>query len=213
MSESRISQKKGTNSYFTHMAVASSSQASILANEHTWSILEVLRGAGAIGMTPREVIDAVEQVESIRISRSKIYSLLKRLYELEWVHRYYDIESKSQRNTIADISGLITMNDDFVDVIEDKMGKYVEKNLFPFFREFFEKTLESLSDDPKTKRWLPDKGSDSFCKKCHSNHEAEEFFDCVLNIASEIYFDSREFPEFMGKNKYQDELRTRAELD
>ena len=197
--------KKETNSYFTHMGVGSSQEASILSNELTWEIIEILRSSGAKGLTPPMVLEKIEYIQGVKVSRSKVYALLKRLYEMEWVHRYYDTEEQANRSVLADIAGQVDINEDFSKVIEENMSRYIEKKLFPVYEEFLEKTTQMLNDNPKIKKWLPDHGKNSYCKKCKINHEATEFVDCLIGITSLLFIGSDNFTEIMKKKKFADE--------
>src|SRR2546426_5305917 len=141
------------NAYYTYMAVGSSQEASIFSDEHTWTILDVLRKSGAKGLTASQAHEEVERNEGVSVSRSKIYSLLKRLYELEWVHRYYDQEAQAQRNSIGPIWGGVIIDEEFYSETKDKMKNYIKKNLFPIFEDYLKKAMSDLADDVKTKRW------------------------------------------------------------
>lgn len=201
----KTASKTETNAYFTHMAVKSSQQAAILSNRFTWTVLEVLRKSGSVGLTTKMILDEVEKEEGVPISRSKIYDILTRLHELEWVHRYWDTKEHAQRNTLNDIAGQIETNDEFSKIIYEKMKTYVEKNLFTCFQEYIEESINKIESDSKAKKWLPDHGKLSFCKKCHVNHEALEFFESLIHEASTIFLDSEYFEKFLQKKKYQDE--------
>jgi len=205
MANSTEINKKETNSYFTHMGVESSQEASILSNELTWNIIEILRSSGAKGLTPPMVLEKIEDIQGVKVSRSKVYSLLKRLYEIQWVHRYYDNEEQANRSVLADIAGQVNINEDFSKVIEDNLSSHIEKKLFPVYEEFLEKTMQMLNDNPKIKKWLPDHGKSSYCKKCKINHEATEFVDCLFSISSLLFIDSDNFVEIMKKKKFADE--------
>lgn len=187
------------------MGVESSQEASILSNELTWDIIEILRSSGAKGLTPPMVIEQIEDKQGVTVSRSKVYSLLKRLYEIEWVHRYWDNEKQANRSVLADIAGQVDINEDFSKVVEDNMSSHIEKNIFPIFEEFLEKTMEMLIANPKIKKWLPDHGKSSYCKKCKVNHEAEEFVDCLIGISSSLFINSDNFSKIMIKKKFADE--------
>ena len=196
--------KRETNAYFTHMGVIDSGEASTLAKEHTWSIFEILRKAGAKGLTAKEVVDEIEQLEGVKPSESKIYALLKLLKEMRLLHRHYDKEKEAQAYTQISLAGQIEIDTDFFDDNKDKMGKFIERELFPVFQRFLEKTISELDSDKKTKDWLPDHGKHCYCVRCHINHEAEEFADCIINIASSLFMDSDSFIKFVKKNEFAD---------
>ena len=178
-----------SNAYFESMAVSSPQEASILANEYTWSILQVLRGSGSKGLTPREDHEEVEKAEKVTVSASKIYSILKRLYEIEWVHRHYDREAKAQRNTLAVEWGSVDIDEEYGKMIHNKMEGFIKKEMFPIFLDYFKKTWEELSKDEKNKEWLPSSGKASICKKCSISHEADELCDSLIKQASIEFFE------------------------
>ena len=193
------------NAYFEHMAVSSAQEASILSNEYTWIILEALRSAGSKGLTPKEVHKIVEMEESTTVSASKIYSILKRLYELTWVHRHYDKEAQGQRNTLAIPWGEVELVEAFSEIVEDKMKRYIKKEFFPIILDFYKKAFNEFSADEKNKKWLPTVGKSGLCKKCHSNHEADEFFYSLIQEAIFEFNESDEFLDFQKKYSFIDQ--------
>ena len=199
--------KSETNAYYTHMGVETSSEASILANEHTWTIIQILRRSGAKGLKAEEVQDAIEKEEGVKASRSKIYALLRRLYEMEVLHKHYGSDKKAHVYTLASIAGQIQIDPEFFNDVDHILNKYIESKLFPVFQEFFEKTISGLYSDEKTRHWLPDKGKHSFCLRCHTNHEAEEFVDSIISIASSLFMESDGFEKIMKKNKFAEETK------
>jgi len=190
------------NAYFEHMAVSSAQEASILSNEYTWIILESLRATGSKGLTPKEVHQVIEKTESTTVSASKVYSILKRLYEIGWVHRHYDKESQAQRNTLAIQWGEVELDDKFSSIVENKMKSYIKKEFFPIILDFYKKVLTEFSADEKNKKWLPSSGTANLCKKCDTNHEADEFFYGLLQEVIFEFNDSDVFLDFQKKLKF-----------
>lgn len=202
--------KEGTNAYYTHMGVESVHEASVLANEYTWEILEVLRNAGGQGITPKKILEKVREKKK-NVSSSKIYALLKKLYENHWVDKgdYVNkIGDTGHKHILNEIAGDILVNDDFTKVIKEKMQKYIEKHLIPYFLEYSKEVIKNLNDDPKTRKWLPDRKKESYCFNCHSNHEALEFFDCIFSIASSLFQESDVFEIMMKKERFASEKYT-----
>lgn len=189
------------NAYYSHMAVGSAQEASIFADEYAWTILDVLRKAGAKGLTAADVLKNVEKELGTQVSRSKVYSLLKRLYEEERIHRYYDPEVEAQRHAIGLIWGGVYIDEKFDKVVVEKEKNYVKKNLYPSFLAFIKKALNDL-EDSETKKWLPSSGSANICKRCHESHEADEFFSTLLDIAVGEFLDSDEYKEFLKQNGF-----------
>lgn len=193
------------NEYYEHIVVGSAQEASIFANEYTWTILEVLRKAGPKGLTAEEVHNKVEKAIGTSVSRSKVYSLLKRLYEQEWTHKYYDNKAQAWRNTISLAWGGAYLSDDFYDAVISKTEKYLNKVLFPMFFDFVNKAKEELAKDLSTKKWLPQVGEDAHCKKCGISHEADEFFSALMYVACSEFLESDKFAEYFEKSKYSRE--------
>lgn len=195
------------NSYYDHIAVGSPQEASIFSNEYTWTILDVLRKAGSKGLTAKEVHDRVQREMGSSVSSSKVYSLLKRLYQEEWIHRYYDPTVQAQRNAIGLIWGGIIVDDNFYEAVKSKTLLYAKSRLFPVLFEYILKTMEEFKSDEKTKKWLPGSGHAENCKRCHSSHEAEEFFSSLLDSITSEFQESEEFQKFMRKNKFIEDIK------
>lgn len=185
------------NAYYTHIPVDSAQEASIFSDEYTWTIFDVLREAGAKGLTEIELSEAIEKEQGVGVSRSKIYALLRRLYEEKLAHRYYDPEAQARRYTLAPIWGGIMLNDNFYSETKEKMIGYIKKRLFPIFEEYLKKVMEDFSDNVTTKKWLPQAGKKNFCKKCRASHEAEEFFDSILDVAILEFVESENFEKLL----------------
>lgn len=180
------------NSYFKYFPVRSSQEASVLANEDAWKILEALIQCGSKGLTEKEI----DKQTKTKTSHSKLYGLLKKLYEMEWVHRYYDPESQARRYVIKLLAGFDTINDideNFYESVIKKEEEFIGNVVLPPLQKFIERTMKDLDQDPETKRWLPQ--TSGFCKECHRNHEAIEFFSSLLYIAVEEFLDKDKFIE------------------
>lgn len=193
------------NTYIEHIAISSPKTASIFSNEITWKILEFLRKAGAKGLTEEEINQKFEKEKTITASTSQIYSVLKRLYEMEWVHRYWDKESRARRHVIAYIWGGIALDEEFSEVIDKKMSPLFKEKLFPILLECCEEALQRLSQDKKTKQWLPSQSD--LCINCNESHEAREFFDAILETVLIQFEESEEFKNLLKENDFAiDEL-------
>lgn len=203
------SQKKDTNAYFTHMGVEDVHEASVLANEYTWEIIEVLRNAGGQGITPKKILKEIREKKSKNVSSSKIYALLRRLYENKWVIKGDYVNENDgkggHKHILNAIAGDIIVNADFEDVIRKKMQKYIEKKLIQDFEEYSIEIIKNLNGDPKTEKWLPDIHKGSYCIDCHANHEALDFFDCIISIASRMFQESDVFKTMMKKERFASE--------
>jgi predicted transcriptional regulator len=194
------------NIYYEHIPVGSAQEASVLANEYTWTILDVLRKAGAKGLTAKEVHSRVERKMGTSVSASKIYALLRRMYEEEFIHRYYDPNAEAQRHAIGQIWGGFYPNREYDEAVMAKTSSYMRKNLFPIFLEFVKKTAEELEKDPKARKWIPRSGADEHCKRCHRSHEADEFVSSLLDIAGDEFVETYEdYKEYMKKMGYSGE--------
>lgn len=187
------------------MDVSSAQEASILSNEYTWTILQILHASGTQGLTALELHKAVEKVEGTTISKSKIYDLLKRLYEIQWLHKIYDQKVKSHRYTLVISWGDVGLEDKFYGEISEKLKKNIQTELLPIFDKYLKNSVEIISNDKNLKKWLPGKGETWYCKKCDANHEAEEFVTGLLELAIEEYLNSDYNTKFMIENKYANE--------
>lgn len=191
-----------TNCYYTHIAAGSAQEASIFSNQYTWTILDVVRKAGPRGLTAKDVHKKVEREMGTSVSASMVYSLLKRLYELEWIHRRYDAESEAQRHTIGVIWGGMFVDSEFDKAVTSKTLQYAEKRLYPALFEYITKSMEVLKEDSATRKWLPAPGDSESCKRCRISHEAEEFFSSLLDTVRSEFLDSDQFREFLEKNNF-----------
>jgi hypothetical protein len=137
----------------------------------------------------------------------KTYDLLSRLCDVEWLHKYYDNDKKVEayRYCIGIQRDEIEIEEDFDDIIVKLKGEYIQENLFPKFETLLERTLDDLKNDNDNKHWLPKDGENEYCKPCRINHEAEEFFSSILKIAIIKYFESKQFEQFVVKNKFAEE--------
>jgi hypothetical protein len=190
------------NKYYTHHSIKDYQEGSIFANVYTWTIFDILRLAGSRGLTAPEVHRHVEETTGTQVSQSKIYDLLKRLYEGKWIHRYYDREVERQRCTIALDWGGISVEEEFEELIIKKERAYIRTHLFPVFMNFIRKAIRDFREDPYAEKWIPQ--TDGFCKVCRNgkSHEALEFFNSLLDEATAEFMDSNEFHEFMKDNRY-----------
>jgi len=193
------------NKYYTHHSIKDTQEASIFSNVYTWTIFDILRSAGPKGLTAPDIQKQIELELRTSVSVSKIYDLLKRLYEGKWIHRYYDREIEKQRCSIAWDWGGIIVEEDFEKAIIEKEGSFIHTNLFPVFLQLLKRTIEDFKEDPSVTKWLPQMAE--YCKVCRGgiSHEAHEFFSSLLDEATAEFMDSKEFKEFMKNNKYSAE--------
>lgn len=190
------------NKYYSNYPVESAIEASILSDQYTWTVIDVLRKAGSTGLTAIEVHRRVQKKMNTSVSASKIYGLLKQLYEQGIVHRYYDREAEAQRHTLAMVWGGSVIEESFYDKVVEKEGSYIKKNLNPVFMDYVKKVMKDLAEDPVDNKWLPSGTSEGLCKRCRTSHEAEEFYSCVIDIALKEFINSDEFEKFMRENGF-----------
>ena len=177
-----------TNKYYKHQTVKSAQDASLFSDEYTWVILDILRAAGPRGMSAHNVHKQIENDMGI-VSKSKIYGILKRLYQMEWVHRSYNESDQARRNSIKMDWAGISVEEEYDRVIVDKEKSFITIKLFPMFLEYIKHTMKDMHDDITARKWLPEK---DYCKPCRKSHEAEEFFSSVLDIATAEFMSSKE---------------------
>jgi DNA-binding MarR family transcriptional regulator len=190
------------NIYYIHQSVKNPQEASIFSDQYTWTILDVLRASGNDGLSPLKVHQAVEKKIRPSVSPSKIYNLLKRLYEMNWVNRSYNRNDKTNHNIVNVEWGGILLNETYDQILVNKEKEYITKRLTPIFKEYIEKTMSDLGKDENTKRWLPQ--PNTFCKICQVSHEAEEFISSILDEATAKFMDSEEYRKFMIDHHFKE---------
>ncbi|MGH9980137.1 MAG: hypothetical protein ACRD6U_01135 [Nitrososphaeraceae archaeon] len=190
------------NIYYTHQSIKNPQEASIFSDQYTWVIMDVLRAAGNDGLSSLKVRLAVEKKLRTPVSSAKIYNLLKRLYEMNWVHRSYDKNDKTNHNIVNFEWGGILLNPIYDQILVNKEKEYITKRLFPIFKEYIEKTISDLEKDENTKKWLPKQNTS--CKICQISHEAEEFISSLLDIPLLEFMDSNEYKKFMIEHYFRE---------
>jgi hypothetical protein len=190
------------NKYYTHYSIKDPQEASIFSNSYAWAIFDILRIAGVKGLTASKIHKQLERKMRTDISQSKTYGLLKRLYEEKWIHRFYDRKAEKQRNVLALESGEVYIDPTFDDLVANKEKKYISHHFFPVFSDFLRHIIEDFNSDSNARKWLPEKKE--FCKGCGKNHEAQEFFNCILDIATAEFQESEEYTEFLKSNYYME---------
>lgn len=188
------------NAYIEHIAINSSKDASIFSNELTWKIFEFLRSAGKDGLTENQITDEFIKEKITVPSSSQIYSILKRLYEMEWVHRDWDKKVGARRHVLAYHWGGFQINEDFYEVIIKKMDPIFQEKLFPILLELCNESYEIISNDKKNKHWLPSKSN--VCTICEESHEAIEFFSSVLQTLIFEFEQSDMFSKLLKDKKF-----------
>ena len=200
------------NRYFSSVSMTKHQEAAIFSDPYTWKVLDILREAGGKGLTAKEVQEKLESKMGVSVSASKLYGLLRRLYMEDWVHRYYDKDVEAQRMSSAFHWGTITTQDrrlvyeEFEDKVLEKEASYIKQKLFPMFSEYLEKVVNDFTEDPAMQKFMPQRGKANFCIDCHTSHEAIEFFNCLLYIATDQFIDesSQIFDEFLKKNTFEE---------
>ncbi len=177
------------NKYYRHHTVKSAQDASVFSDEYTWTILDILRTAGPSGMSAQNVHKQME-AEMGRVSKSKVYGILKRMYQNEWIHRTYNEVDEARRNSIKMDWAGIMLEDEYDRVVVEKEKRFINERLFPVFLEYIKKTIEDISKDKTSKKWIPEK---DYCKPCRKSHEASEFFSSLLDIATAEFMTSEAY--------------------
>lgn len=181
------------NKYYKHQTVKSAQDASVFSDEYTWAILDILRAAGHKGMSAQNVHKQVEN-DLGRVSKSRVYGILKRLYQMDWVHRSYDEVDQARRNSIKMDWAGISVEEEYDRLVVDKEKRYMTERLFPIFYEYIKQAMKDFNVDGTAKKWLPSKG---YCKPCRKSHEGEEFFTSLLDIATAEFMSSKECFQLM----------------
>jgi Fe2+ or Zn2+ uptake regulation protein len=194
------------NLYYIHQSVKNPQEASIFSDQYTWTILDVLRAAGNDGLSPQKVHKEVEKKLRTSISSAKIYALLRRLYQMNWVHRSYDRNDKTNHSIVNIEWGGILLDKTYDEILVKKEKEYITERLTPIFKEYIEKTIKDLADDKNAKNWLPQ--PNTFCKICQISHEAEEFINSLLDVAVAEFMISDEYKKFMIDNYFKEKEGT-----
>ena len=180
------------NKYYKHQTVKSSQDASLFSDEYTWAILDILRGAGPRGISAQKVHQQIENKMG-KVPKSKVYGILKRMYQMDWIHRAYDEEEQARRNSIKMDWAGIWVEDEYDRIVVNKEKRFMTQRLFPVFLEYIRKIMDDMSQDKRAQKWLPER---DYCKTCRTSHEAQEFFSSLLDIATAEFLDSEEYLNF-----------------
>jgi predicted transcriptional regulator len=71
-------------------------------------------------MSAQSIHKQLERRTHTSVSRSKVYGLLKRLYQMNMIHRYYDNYDQAQHSVIAVEWGLIKLEKVYDNVLLNK---------------------------------------------------------------------------------------------
>jgi hypothetical protein len=178
--------------YYKHQTVRSAQDASLFSDEYTWAILDILRAAGPRGMTAQNVHKQIEN-DMGRTSKSKIYGILKRIYQMGWIHRAYEEDEQARRNSIKMDWAGIWVEEEYDHLVVNKEKRFMTERLFPVFLEYIGKAMDDIRQDKTAIKWLPEK---DYCRTCRTSHEAHEFFSSLLDIATSEFLDSEQFLKF-----------------
>jgi DNA-binding MarR family transcriptional regulator len=153
-------------------------------------------------MSPQNVRKEINRKMRTSVSKSHVYGLLRRLWEMNWVHRYYDQSDQARHNIVAIDWGGILVQQKYDNIVVEKERDYMSRRLFPIFSEFIKRTIQDLHEDPDkdTNKWLPQ--PNDYCRFCRKSHEAEEFFNSLLDIATAEFMESKECLELLKENKF-----------
>jgi hypothetical protein len=183
------------NRYYKHQTVKSAQDASVFSDEYTWAILDLLRAVGPSGISADNVHKQIEEKMG-RVSKSKVYGILKRLYQNDWIHRSYNEVDEARRNSIKMNWAGIWLDEDYDRIMVDKEESFISNNIFPVFGEYIRRAIADLRRDPKAKKWLPEK---DYCKPCRKSHEAEEFISSLLDIATAEFISSKQCMDLLAE--------------
>ena len=181
------------NMYYIHQSVKNPQEASIFSDPYTWTILDILRAAGNNGLSPTQVYQAVIN-KRLLVSSAKIYNILRRLYQMNWVHRIYN-KDDGTHHSIANLEwGAVFLDKTYDEIIVKNEKEYITQRIIPIFKEYLQTTIENLEKNKNTKKWLPEKNT---CNICQISHEAEEFINSILDVAVAEFMVSDEYKQFM----------------
>jgi hypothetical protein len=139
-----------------------------------------------------------------KVSKSKIYGILKRIYQMGWVHRDYEEDEQARRNSIKMDWAGIWVEEEYDHLVVNKEKRFMTERLFPVFLEYIRKAMDDMREDKTAKKWLPEK---DYCKTCRTSHEAHEFFTSLLDIATSEFLDSKEFLKFQKELGFSEQSK------
>ncbi|HET6588980.1 MAG: hypothetical protein AB7V56_16510 [Candidatus Nitrosocosmicus sp.] len=193
---------KKLKTYLTHFPVKSYIEADILSKESTWRIMDLLRQAGAKGITAEEI------TQQEQIPASVVYTTLKELYRLEYVFLYpRQKKEKGERKKrfVCERGtwGKYGIDEGFDAVI--KVNGIIEKianDLRQPIMETFNDIYEKFSSKKELNQFLPTKDT-NICPNCQRSHESMEFFYAILLRSIDLMItESKEFKEFLIEKGY-----------
>jgi Fe2+ or Zn2+ uptake regulation protein len=188
------------NMYYIHQSVKNPQEASIFSDPYTWTILDILRAAGNNGLSPTQVYQAVIN-KPLSVSSAKIYNILRRLYQMNWVHRIYN-KDDGTHHSVANLEwGAVFLDKTYDEIIVKNEKEYITQRIIPIFKEYLERTIENLEKNKNTKKWLPEQNT---CNMCQISHEAEEFINSILDVAVAEFMVSDEYKKFMIDHQFKD---------
>jgi len=100
------------------------------------------------------------------------------------IEREWDNEVGARRNILVSRWLPATLDDDFVDWIEDNLGSEVEKTLFPAFLKFLQGAMQRAREKAIPLETMPRQSKEAWCHNCDLSHEAQFFFLGLLYYAA-----------------------------
>ena len=166
--------------YFESIEVASPSAAKVLALEKVWDILEYVH------QSPKGV-RSIEVTKEFGIDKNQAYQKLKLLLEYDFIKHKKEKGGpgrKQQRKTLLYVSGIWgshSLQEDFEELMDEKLGKYVTEKVVPVLLDYFREAIR-LKNDVDFNAWIP-RGR-KYCPDCKADHQALEFFNALIAYAS-----------------------------
>jgi hypothetical protein len=62
--------------------------------------------------------------------------------------------------------------------------------------------MKDLHEDSKSRKWLPQQNN--CCKVCQKSHEADEFFNSILDIATAEFMISKGYLDFLKETGFME---------
>ncbi|MFB5601064.1 MAG: hypothetical protein ACE5SW_12660 [Nitrososphaeraceae archaeon] len=189
--------------FYLHYSVRNYRESSLFSRPETWEIFDILHTQGMSGLTAQDIHTILEKRFNTSVSKSKIYALLKQLYEGNWLKRQYNQNQNAQVYTVDYHWGgwgekIIDLK--FDNIVKRMASYFLDQQLFPVFEEYLARIKDELFKE-NHQNWIP-AGNENFCNQCNINHNAEEFFNSLLDIATMEYLESERFKKFLQKNNY-----------
>lgn len=215
MTKTKETLQRKCNRYLTSIPIEERPEASLLASEVCWDIIDVLRDSGFRGMSAEEIRD---RLKIKRYPKSTIYAALSQLERSKWItgsrpifpwgRPPREIEARSGRDKAKGgrprklyrihILWEFDMDDDFAESLDPLVEKHTRQLKENWFR-----AIRSIVEEYETKenlqKFYP---RDIVCPDCGISHEAIEFLRAISYGIVHFMEVEKEWGEFTKKHGF-----------